>query len=121
MVLVTTHWHAEDDDDVGDGGGVNSASILIARRSGSFLTASFATRAVAILHSLSCGGVDAGTGAGAGVGAVVGSGGVIFGGGVVFGGGAIFGSGGSPVHVRGMNRLRWVGPIVDSTVKPLLW
>ena len=26
-----------------------------------------------------------------------------------------------PQHGRGMNRHHWVGPIVDSTVKPLLW
>ena len=111
----------EGDDDVGDGGGVNSASILIARRSGSFLTASFAMCAVAILHPLGCGGADADTGAGAGVGAVVGSGGIVFIGGVVVGIGEIFDSGSSPVHGRSVNRLHWVGPIGDSTVKPLLW
>ena len=121
--------HAEDDDDVGNGGGVNSASISIARRFGSALS-SFATRVAAILHILDRGGADAGAGAGAAVGAVVGSGGVAFGGGgvvvdssgVVFGGGGVaVGSGGSRVSGRGMNRLHWVGAIVDSTAKPLLW
>ena len=85
--------HAEDDDDMGDGGGVNSALISIARRFGSALS-SFATRVAAILHILGRGGADAGAGAGAGagVGAVVGSGGVVFG-----GGGVAVGSGGSRV------------------------
>ena len=46
---------------------------------------------------------------------------VVFGGGsMVVGIGAIFGSGGSRVSSRGTNRLHRVGPIVDSTVKPLL-
>ena len=82
----------DDDDDVGDGGGVNSASI-IAHRFGSALS-SFATRVAAILHIPGRGGADAGAGAGAGagVGAVVGSGGVVFG-----GGGVAVGSGGSRV------------------------
>ena len=107
--------HAEDDDDVGDGGGVNSASISIARRFGSALS-SFATRVAAILHILGRGGADAGAGAGTAVGAVVGSGGVAFG-----DGGVVVGSGGSRMSGRGMNRRHWGGAIVDSTVKPLLW
>ena len=32
-----------------------------------------------------------------------------------------FGSGSSCVSGRDANRRHWVGPIVDSTVKPLLW
>ena len=114
--------HAEDNDDVGDGGGINSASISIARRFGSALS-SFATRVAAILHILGRGGADAGTGAVAGVGAVgrhgagrvaLGCGGVAFGCGSVVvgiggvasgGGGAAVGSGGSRVFSRGMNRL----------------
>ena len=108
----------------GDDVGVNLASIQIVRSFDSSLTASFATRAVAILHSLGCSSLDAGIGAsaGVGVGAAVGSGGVVFGGGsMVFGSGAIFGSGGSHVSGSGANRLHWVGPVMDSTVKPLLW
>ena len=102
--------HAEGND-VGEGGGINPASISIARCSGSFWSC-FATRAVAILHSFGRGGADAGTGAGAGlgVGAVVGSGGV------AFGGGAARAPGGNPECCL------WSGVIVDSTVKPpLVW
>ena len=112
-----------DDDDMGDGRGVNSASIAKTRHFGSFFTTSFTARVVAILHSPGRG-ADAGTDtcAGVGVGAVVSCGGVVFGGGgVVVGNGAIFGSDGSRVPSRGANRLHWVGPIADSTVKPPLW
>ena len=93
---------------MGDGGGVNSASISIARSSDSSLAASLATRKVAILHSLGRSGANAGigTGAGVGVGAVVSCGGVAFGGGgVAFSSGAIFGSSGSRVSSHGANRL----------------
>ena len=112
--------HSEDDDDVdgggdnvGEGSGVNSASVSNARRSDSSLTTSLATRAVAILHSLGRGGADANTGAGAGVGVVVGSGGMVSGG-VVSGGGATRAPGGDFEHCL------WRGVIVDSTAKPFL-
>ena len=98
---------------------------------------SFATRAAAILHNPGRGGAVTGAGAGAAVGAVgqdgagrvaFGSGGVVvdssgmaFGSGAVISSGAIIGSGGSCESSRGTNRCHWVGPILDSTVKPLLW
>ena len=75
------HAEGEDDvgdsDDVGNGGGVNSASIPIVRSFDSSFIASFTTRAVAILHSPGRG-ADAGidTCAGVGVGAVVSFGGL---------------------------------------------
>ena len=53
-----------------EGDGVNSVSIPIARRSGSSITTSTATRAIAILHSLGHGAV-AGNGAGIAVGTVL--------------------------------------------------
>ena len=92
---------------MGDGGGVNSASFPIARRSGSSWP-SFATCAVAVLHSLGRGGAVAG--AGAAVGAVARDG----------AGRMVFGNGGNSLPDDDFDYSLWSGVIVDSAAKPLL-
>ena len=107
-------------DDVGDGGGVNSASFPIARRSGSSWP-SFATCAVAVLHSLGRGGAVAGAGA------AVGRGGAVAGASAAVGavardgaGRVVFGNGGNSLPGGDFDCSLWSGVIVDSAAKPLL-
>ena len=109
----------DEGDDVGEGRGVNPASISNVGHSGRSPFC-LATRAVAILHSLGHG--CAGAGAGAAIGAVDCTCCEVFG-----GGGADFGSGGvafgcsaTRAPGSGFDRCLWSGVIVDSVPKPLL-
>ena len=109
----------DEGDDVGKGGGINPASISNVCHSGSSPFC-FATRAVAILHSLGYG--CAGAGAGTAIGAVDCTCCEVFG-----GGGADFGSGGVAFGCRatsapdgGFDRCLRSGVSVDSIPKPLL-